>query len=42
MRLGAQRRAGRLVTTDAQLDRIVAIVGDTVSSVVREAVSMKP
>ena len=31
-----------LVTTDAQIDRIVGIVGDTVSSVVSEAVSMKP
>jgi putrescine---pyruvate transaminase len=30
-----------LVTTDAQIDRIVAIVGETVSSVVRDAVSMK-
>jgi putrescine aminotransferase len=31
-----------LVTTDAQIDRIVAIVGETVSSVVSTAVSMKP
>jgi putrescine aminotransferase len=31
-----------LVTTDAQIDRIVAIVGETVSSVVSEAVSVKP
>ena len=30
-----------LVTTDAQIDRIVEIVGDTVSSVVSEAVSLK-
>jgi len=31
-----------LVTTDAQIDRLVGIVGDTVASVVREAVSLKP
>jgi putrescine aminotransferase len=31
-----------LVTTEAQIDRIVAIVGETVSSVVSTAVSMKP
>jgi adenosylmethionine-8-amino-7-oxononanoate aminotransferase len=31
-----------LITTDAQIDRIVGIVGDTVSSVVSEAVSLKP
>jgi adenosylmethionine-8-amino-7-oxononanoate aminotransferase len=31
-----------LVTTDAQIDRLVAIVGETVSSVVSEAMSMKP
>jgi adenosylmethionine-8-amino-7-oxononanoate aminotransferase len=31
-----------LVTTDAQIDRIVGIIGDTVASVVSEAVSMKP
>jgi adenosylmethionine-8-amino-7-oxononanoate aminotransferase len=31
-----------LVATDAQIDRIVGIVGDTVSSVVSEAVSLKP
>jgi putrescine---pyruvate transaminase len=30
-----------LVTSDAQIDRIVAIVGETVSSVVSEAVSVK-
>ena len=30
-----------LVTTDAQIDRIVGIVGDTVSAVVSEAVSLK-
>ena len=29
-----------LVTTDAQIDRIVAIIGDTVSAVVREAVGL--
>ena len=31
-----------LVTTDAQIDRIVSIVGDAVTSVVAEAVSMRP
>jgi len=30
-----------LVTTDAQVDRIVGIIGDTVSAVVSEAVSLK-
>ena len=30
-----------LVTTDAQIDRIGAIIGDTVSAVVRDAVSLK-
>ena len=30
-----------LVTTDAQIDRLVGIVGDTVSSVVSDALSMK-
>ena len=30
-----------LVTTDAQVDRIVSIIGDTVSAVVGEAVSLK-
>ena len=30
-----------LVTTDAQIDRLVAIVGETVSSVVSEALSLK-
>jgi len=31
-----------LVTTDAQIDRIVGIIGETVSAVVSEAVSVKP
>jgi len=31
-----------LVTTDAQIDRIVRIIGETVSAVVSEAVSVKP
>jgi len=31
-----------LVTTDAQIDRIVGIIGETVSSVVSEAASVKP
>jgi adenosylmethionine-8-amino-7-oxononanoate aminotransferase len=31
-----------LVTTDAQIDRIVEIIGETVSSVVSETVSLKP
>src|SRR4029079_8896518 len=31
-----------LVTTDAQIDLVVAISGDTVSAVVSEAVSVKP
>jgi len=31
-----------LVTSDAQIDRIVGIIGETVSAVVSEAVSVKP
>jgi len=31
-----------LVTTDAQIDRIVGIIGETLSAVVSEAVSVKP
>jgi len=31
-----------LVTTEAQIDRLVEIIGETVSSVVSEAVSLKP
>ena len=31
-----------LVTTDAQIDRLVGIVGDAVRSVVSEALSLQP
>jgi len=31
-----------LVTTDAQVDRIVSIIGETVTAVVSEALSLKP
>ena len=31
-----------LVTTDAQIDRIVSIIGETVTAVVSEALSLKP
>ena len=31
-----------LVTSDAQVDRIVSIIGETVTAVVREALSLKP
>ena len=31
-----------LVTTDAEVDRIVSIIGETVTAVVSEALSLKP